>query len=227
MDTTLEVYCNDKWYSFAVRSENPDNPDATDKDIVHEIFGENVYDVNEGDFDDTGIAIDIGGNFGAFTVYAAAMGAKRVYTHEPNSENWDRLMFTLIQDLGDTIVFTSRAGVGAVPGYARLTNQQGESHVTTDDTDAEDITIIPLEVVFADNGISNCDVLKIDCEGSEYDIIAGASPEILAKARYITMEFHATDAIKFGEMIAKLTLTHNVHIIGRYDTGGQIYARLY
>ena len=38
--------------------------------------------------------------------------------------------------------------------------------------------------------IECCDLLKIDAEGSEYDILLGARPETLAKVRHMAIEYH-------------------------------------
>lgn len=215
------------WYEFATYGI------SSIEDVLREIFVENVYQVHDGDMADTGIVVDIGGNIGAFDIFAAALGAKAVHTYEPDSLNWAVLVENIGTNGLDAVIHPHHLGVSDTEREAELVQGQGGSYIVGggrppgSPSDTETARLVSLAAVFADNGIANCDVLKLDCEGSEYDIIRGAPSDVLAKARYITMEFHTTGETTFGRMIAKLTLTHNVHIIGRYNMGGQIYARLY
>lgn len=240
VDRLLEINLNDKWYEFQTRSKSGYDVTATDKIVLREIFVENVYQVFDGDLQDTGVVVDIGGNIGAFSIYAAALGAKKVYAFEPDSFNSQILDENIKLNNFEKIIKHIKLGVSNKEQEVSFVNGQGASFIQgikeiptpealkkVQEANTEIIKTITLEQVFADNKIANCDILKIDCEGSEYDIIDGANPEILAKAKYITMEFHITDEITFGKMISKLTLTHNVHIIGKYNMGGQIYAKRY
>jgi FkbM family methyltransferase len=212
----------------------------TDKIVIHEIFVENVYQVEDGDVADSGVVIDIGGNVGAFSILCAAYGAKKVLAFEPDSFNFPILEENIKVNGFSNIIKPIKLGVSKEAGEFEFLNGQGASFITgvknlptpeaikhVDDAPKETIRAISLASAFADNKVSDCDILKIDCEGSEYAIIEGAPTEILNKAKYITMEFHITDDVTFGKMIAKLTMTHNVHIIGQYNLGGQIYAKRY
>jgi len=91
----------------------------------------------------------------------------------------------------------------------------------------EEVEAVTLEQVFEDNKIMECDILKIDTEGSEYGIIEGAKIETLKKIRRIVMEFHKTEPEMLGALIAKLTLGFKVETLGCYNWGGQIYAERY
>lgn len=239
-DRVLEVNFNDKWYDFQTRTEAGYDVTVTDKIVVREIFVDNVYQVERGDLEDTGVVIDIGGNVGAFSIYCAALGAKRVLAYEPDSFNYPVLQHNInvngfdkiiepiklgVSDIAHEVDFLNGQGASFIVGVKNLPTPEAKKHVA--DAPKETIKTISLASVFADNGVPNCDILKVDCEGSEYDIFEGATPEILAKCKYITMEFHITDPVTFGKMISKLTLTHNIHIIGKYNLGGQIYAKRY
>jgi FkbM family methyltransferase len=47
-----------------------------------------------------------------------------------------------------------------------------------------------LQQIAETNGINKIKLLKIDCEGSEYEIIYGAPPELLLNIEYLHGEFH-------------------------------------
>ena len=49
---------------------------------------------------------------------------------------------------------------------------------------------ITLDTLFVKLSISRVDLLKVDIEGSEFDMLAGASEESLSKVAQITVEFH-------------------------------------
>lgn len=239
-DHTVTVSLDGQWYDFAARKTNS-GLNITDKIVLREIFHENVYQIEEGMFNDSGIAIDIGANIGAFSIFAAGMGAKKVYAYEPEEGNFGVLKTNIKQNNLDKVIKAIDWGVLDERRDVELYGGQGASFVegvktltgaakkmiVNKETARQTIKCVSLESVFADNKVSSCDVLKIDVEGSEYEIIAGAKPEILAKAKFITMEFHNADEQTFGLMIAKLTKSHNLHIIGKHDEGGQIYGYRY
>lgn len=239
MDRVLKVSCADKRYEFLTRTEAGYDVTVAAKIVIREIFSQNVYQVGPGDLEDTGVVVDIGGNIGAFDIYCAALGAKSIHTFEPDDLNWGVLLANIRANGLEAVIHPHHLGVSREAGSAELIQGQGASFFLEDRRLTREakasypaavrqaVDTISLASVFADNGIANCDILKIDCEGSEYGIIAGADPEVLMKARYITMEFHSASAVIFGKMIAKLSLTHNLHIVGRHTMGGQIYGRLY
>lgn len=52
------------------------------------------------------------------------------------------------------------------------------------------IKTITLEKILKDNDIDYVDILKIDIEGSEYDLLENISEKILSITKQITVEFH-------------------------------------
>jgi hypothetical protein len=51
---------------------------------------------------------------------------------------------------------------------------------------------LTLEQLFQESGVEQCDLLKIDCEGAEYDILLTARPPVLQKVQMIICEYHPT-----------------------------------
>ena len=52
------------------------------------------------------------------------------------------------------------------------------------------IKSITFDDIFANNNISKCKLLKIDCEGAEYEILYNANKENLKNCEYMRAEFH-------------------------------------
>ena len=73
----MKIFAHDPRFIFDGRDDS-----KTDAVVVREIWCENVYEVFDGDLSDTGIVVDLGANIGAFTLYAAALGAKKVIAVE-------------------------------------------------------------------------------------------------------------------------------------------------
>ena len=47
--------------------------------------------------------------------------------------------------------------------------------------------------IFDNNNITNCDFLKLDCEGSEYEIIKNLPTEYFKKIKKMIIEYHMAD----------------------------------
>ena len=60
-------------------------------------------------------------------------------------------------------------------------------HYEQDNVDIESTT---LENIIKENNINNIKLLKIDCEGSEYEILYNTPKEILNLIKYMRGEFH-------------------------------------
>jgi hypothetical protein len=50
------------------------------------------------------------------------------------------------------------------------------------------VTCTTLDIILDEVGY--CDLLKLDCEGSEYEILHGCSPETLSRVKRIVGEYH-------------------------------------
>lgn len=211
-------------YRFTARDGSP-----TDEAVIRETWVENVYRIHESDLArDGAVMVDIGANIGAVTVYAASLGAHvHVVAVEPERENLDYLVRNVAANhVGDQVSVVELA-VSTHAGVGSMVPRHGNSTLTYDLTADHQVGIVSLADLFARNGIDECDVLKIDAEGSEYDIIAGANLTVLRRIRYLTLEFDAADDRRFGAMVAKLAKTHGIEILGSPERGGYIYARRY
>jgi len=64
--------------------------------------------------------------------------------------------------------------------------------------------------------LESCDLLKLDCEGAEYDILLNAPPVVLSKIRRIVMEYH--------DQITKFTHQDLVEFLREKGFSVEIYA---
>ena len=140
-----------------------------------------------------GTVVDIGANIGAFSLLAARQGATRVLAFEPNAAAHACLQRNVAENGLDAVVRARRLAVTALAGeevrfpvapsaYNRIAGQ-GE------DAEYETVETTSLSRIVANEAPGGIDLLKLDCEGSEYDILF-ASDAPLQQVREIRMEYH-------------------------------------
>jgi len=160
--------------------------------LFHEIWIDKIYSPPGFDVHDGDTVIDIGGNIGVFALYAAS-NARSVVVHsyEPFPSNAKAFSENLeASDVGDVAVH--QLGVAGTSGRRSLT--VSDSWVTHSLSSAnENGGGIEIETTTLDeimHEVGRCDLLKIDCEGSEYEIFRAASPETFSKINKIVCEYH-------------------------------------
>jgi FkbM family methyltransferase len=198
----------------------------TDEIVIKEIFKENVYEVNSERFAVDGVTIDLGANIGAFALLAASHGSK-VYAVEPEPHNLEAMKNNITLSGLDHLVTSVPYGISNFKGTAVIDDNGGGSTIKDDGAFGANIEIISLDGLFALYNIEKVNVLKIDVEGSEVEIILGASKETLNKCKYITMEFDIRSGNQLGAMTQKLSETHHVRTMGSWERGGMVWAWLY
>lgn len=169
--------------TFEVRSG------TDDRHIIFEVFVGGSYPcaIRPGD-----TVVDIGANIGCFTVGAGLKGA-RVLSFEPFPENFAILERNVVRNRLQNVRLFQRAVSGetrtvemfvpanpAEVGRPSLFPRPGTQSVAVGST--------TLDSLIADNDLETIDILKIDCQGSEYDILYGASADGMARVRSIMVE---------------------------------------
>lgn len=198
----------------------------TDDIVIREIWEENVYEVNDGRFNLGGVVIDIGANIGSFSIFAAHHGA-HVYAIEPEPHNADALRKNISLNNMQDLITVSEVGISNFVGTAVISDRGGGATIKDSVTDGSIINITTLDKYIDDHNIKSVDVLKIDVEGSETEIILGASKDSMNKCNYITMEFDIRSGANLGDMVKKLSETHHIRTMGSWERGGMIWAWLY
>ena len=148
---------------------------------------------------ETDTVIDIGANIGAFSICAAKRVPRgRVIAFEPENDNYELLIrnATLNRLSNLTPVRAAVAGRSGVINLYR--GKESGLHSTTgghlaDCIGNEDVEAVSLEDVFKRYQIHECQVLKLNCEGAEYEILYSTPDFVLAKIQRIAMEYHATE----------------------------------
>ena len=162
-----------------------------------QVFLFDEYEVGALPLPERPTVLDVGANVGFFAWRVAAVRpAARILAFEPEAGNHGRLE-GLLRALG-VAAETPRCAVGAAPGSATLYLRNSVTHsLRADwhrDLDAgagtEDVALTTVDLECARRGISQIDLLKIDTEGAEADVLAGAV-EMLPRTRFVVLEYHS------------------------------------
>jgi FkbM family methyltransferase len=150
---------------------------------------------NYGKICDNSIIIDIGANIGAFSIYAATTSNhSTIYAYEPFPDNFDKLNRNIQINNLSKAIRTFKLGVASKKGTRKFYLGDTLSHSLSNDHKGSslevEINCISLEDIFTQNDIDTVDILKLDCEGAEFEILYDAPSYILQRVREIRMEYH-------------------------------------
>jgi len=136
------------------------------------------------------IVLDIGANMGDFTIMAAAQcPLGHVYAIEPISEYIAVLETNKALNRLSNIEIIHVA-LGDHQGEIKLAVEGSQSTAHFDSAaKTETVRLTTLPQLMRDHGIERIDLLKMDCEGAEWDILPAAL-EVLPRIRQICMEYH-------------------------------------
>jgi FkbM family methyltransferase len=178
--------------------------------VFKEIFMNDVYAIDDliKKIPKNPVIVDIGANVGFFDILMLSkLPAAAIYAYEPLAANVDTLK--KIIDTNPSIQQSISLYQYAVTGlpkealYLYMENTEDSQVVASvfsdfnaNNTKKISVPCITLTDIINQHKLENIDILKIDCEGSEYDIIYNTDPDLIRKAKIIALEVHDVDADK-------------------------------
>lgn len=78
--------------------------------------------------------------------------------------------------------------------------------------------------VFIDNNIQKCDFLKVDCEGTEYEILYSPPRDIFERIESITIEYHEQFGTGKGTELKDFLVQQGYNVSLQEGSPGYIYA---
>jgi len=142
------------------------------------------------------IVIDLGAHIGIYSVFCASQTSNaKIYAYEPVLENFLQLQENIQRNGLEGDIHPFRLAVAGSRGKRQLHVGQASpfhSLYPTSLTTGRSIEIdsVTLQDCFLQNGIGECDMLKVDCEGAEFECLYETPPEILRKIKNIYLEYH-------------------------------------
>jgi FkbM family methyltransferase len=176
--------------------------------------------------------VDIGANVGSFAVYAAQSNpSARVYCYEPERENFGSLTRNIgINDFEDRIS-AFRCAVGSECGDRELAVTESLSnsfHMAPAGANTQTVPCTTLRRILDHHEFDTLDLLKLNCEGAEYEILEECPRSDLDRISNIRLEYHNLDtAHKNGRSLCRYLRDRGYRIdrFTRYlNTSGFIWA---
>lgn len=166
--------------------------------VVHELNA-NCYNIENIPFEPNDVIIDIGGHVGIVSIYLAKKYPfLKIYTFEPNYNNYHNLQENIAINYITNIVAYNKAVTkdGRNSGMLVPNSNTGGGGLfelpipesLLPDYSYYTIASINLDNFMDENNISKCKLLKIDCEGCEYEILLNSNK--LNCIDYLSGEFH-------------------------------------
>ena len=161
---------------------------------------------------DTDVIIDVGGHIGLFSLYASQFCKNGlIYSFEPVPENYN-LLIDNIQSNDLNQIKSFNLAVSNSNSNVKLYLNDDEAGHSMFSKSSKTITVdsISLQQIFDDNNIENCNFLKLDCEGTEYEILQNLPLSYFDKIEKIVIEYHMADSHpELLENLKKLLISQN------------------
>ncbi len=187
------------------------------------------YKIPEFEIGESDIIIDIGAHIGLFSLFVSQYCKKgKIYCFEPILENYNLLLENIELNKNKNIFPFNHAVSKNSENIKIYLNSDDSAHsILSSGKNFVQVKSITLKRIFDDNKINSCDILKLDCEGAEYEIIDSIPNEYLLKINKLIIEYHfATKKVEqYNNLLKKLKdLSFKIRIVKISDDMGMIYA---
>ncbi|MEM3771782.1 MAG: FkbM family methyltransferase [Candidatus Micrarchaeia archaeon] len=141
------------------------------------------------------LVVDIGGNIGDSCIYFAVNGANKVICMEPQEISFQAMLKNIgLNHLEEKIIplMAAAESTETIIKVKQDKNPTGENSLIQSEQ-GEAVQVLALGSILRKfiNNRSDCNkILKIDCEGCEYDLILHSTVEELAQFNQIIVEYH-------------------------------------
>jgi FkbM family methyltransferase len=174
-----------------------------------EVFAFEAY-ANEWTLEEQPLIVDVGGNIGAFPLWLAeSYPGVRGVCFEPDPDAFPFLKRNLA--LNGSAVEGRQAAVSDRSGKRALFREfpgSGVSSLHPDVAERDYHGSISVDVVGFDELIEEIDdeisLLKLDCEGSEYEIVQRSDPDSWRRVRRVVVEYHPVQGRSASELELRL-----------------------
>mgnify|MGYP001445255217 CR=1 FL=1 len=187
------------------------------------------YDIPGFEIKDNDTIIDIGGHIGLFTVFCKQFSNRgKIFCYEPFFENYKILKDNIKMNNLNNVISNNMAVSkidGIIPIY--LSDDDSGHSILEKNSNSIDVQSISLKKIFDINNIKRCNLLKLDCEGSEYEIIESLPEDYFEKIDKMIIEYHF--AKKYPELYSKLLgklelMSYSVNVKKINEDMGMIFA---
>jgi FkbM family methyltransferase len=174
--------------------------------VFKEIFMEDFYEIDDlvKKLPKQPVIIDVGANAGFFNILIhSKIPEARIFSYEPMPANIELFKKSIADNaLLQKIALHQKAVTGSEKGSIDLFTADTEDNTVVSSVypsfhglNNKKISVAAesLTSIITNNDLSTVDLLKLDCEGSEYDILYNTNALALAKVRMMVIEVHQLD----------------------------------
>jgi len=158
------------------------------------------YGLSRIEFQRGDIVIDIGAHVGIFAIYVAKRHPEvSVLAFEPDPVNFSNLLANIavngvVNIVAHQLAVTRDGRPFTLHRPPDNSAAAGGYFTPRDGCAASTVDSITLDEILERNAIRRCKLLKIDCEGAEYEILT--STNVLDRVEWLSGEFHVNEALK-------------------------------
>jgi len=163
------------------------------------------------------VIVDIGSNMGTFALYAALQcPAAKVHCFEPEPRNFATLQRNIaLNSLQDRVLLYPCAVASSSGERDMAVTSSPLNTLVPVDNGANRVRVscLCLSDILERLGVDRIDVLKVNCEGAEYEIFENLPQECFQRLPDIRLEYHNLDrSHRNGRALAKVLEDHGYRI---------------
>jgi len=204
--------------------------DSTDLMALTHVWMIKEYYNDNFQIDKNDVVIDVGAHIGLFVLYASQFCKNgKIFCFEPIKENYNLLLDNIsLNNIKN--IFPYNIAVTKKTSIAKIFLNEDESghSMFIENKSFVQVDSKSLFDVFADNRIEECNFLKLDCEGAEYEIIESLPSDFFSKIDKTVIEYHMADTKPelLEGLIKKLKqLSFTIHTRPLFSDIGFLFAR--
>jgi FkbM family methyltransferase len=158
---------------------------------------------------DPKVILDIGSNIGTSILFFHEQYPRaKIYGFEPNPETFQVLQ-TNVRSIPSVEIFNQALGASNAKvsvqfdgaDFSRFMGKLEDADLSGPVTTAE-CDVRHAGEVMKNLGVTQVDLIKIDCEGAEYDVLTALPNEMLRECKWIVGEMHDVSAFKLLALLA-------------------------
>lgn len=160
--------------------------------------------------------VDIGAHMGTFAIHAAqSCPDARVYCYEPEPRNFALLQQNIAINGLESRISAFQCAVASSKGPRDLAvgaSLLNSFHIFPDGAGCQTVNCTTLKEIIERHHLETIDLLKMNCEGAEYEILESCSCGDFDRIANIRLEYHNLNAPNSGEGLSGFLATRGYRI---------------
>ncbi len=169
---------------------------STDLMALTNVWLSQEYDLKKFNLKKDCIIIDIGAHIGLFALFSCKLCPNgKIFCYEPVKENFELLEQNIqLNNISNIIIQNTAVSKDSSFVKIFLDDDFSAHSMYQENKNSINVKSYSFSDIIKNNNISKCNLLKLDCEGAEYEIIDSLSDELFMKIDNIVMEYHFADS---------------------------------